>query len=167
MKWLWIALLVGAAALAAIAGVGALLPQEHVISRASHFPQRPQVLWDAIAGPPTWRPGIKTYQVLPPRNNHRTWKEIDARGTAITYEAIEEVPPVRLITRIADPAFPYGGIWVHEITIQPGGCILQITEKAEIYNPIYRFLARFVFGYSSTIDDYLRALHAKFKEQPD
>ena len=152
--------------MAAIAGVGALLPQEHTISRTSQFEQRPLVLWATIAGPPTWRPSIKNYQPLPPRNNHRTWKEIDARGNAVTYEAIEEVPPVRLITRIADPALPYGGIWVHEITIQPGGCILQITEKAEIYNPIYRFLARFVFGYSSTIDDYFEALHAKFKEQP-
>lgn len=167
MKWLWIAVLVAAALAATIGGIGAILPQEHTVSRSSYFQQRPQALWDTVAGPPAWRPDVKSYQALPSHDGHRTWKEIDAHGNAVTYEAIEELPPVRLITRITDPSLPYGGIWVYEITIQPGGCMLQITERGEIYNPIYRFLARFVFGYTSSIDDYFQALHVKFGEQPN
>src|SRR5579883_425507 len=167
MKWLLIAFLVGAGLIGAMAGIGALLPQDHTVTRTSLFRQRPQVLWDAIAGPPTWRPDVKSYQTLPSRDGHRTWKEIDSHGNAVTYEAIEELPPVRLITRIADPNLPYGGLWVHEITVMPGGCLLQITEKGEIYNPIYRFVSRFLIGYSSTIDNFLKSLHAKFSEPPN
>jgi len=93
------------------------------------------------------------------------WREIDAHGNSVTYEAIEETPPFRLITRIADPHLPYGGMWVHEISPEPGGSMLQITENGEIYNPIYRFMSRFVFGYTATIDAAVQALHAKL-DQP-
>ena len=41
---------------------------------------------------------------------------------------------------------------------------VTLTEAGEIYNPIFRFMARFVFGYSGTIEAYLKALHAKFGE---
>ena len=165
MKWLWVGLLTVAAIFGIIAGIGVLLPQNHSATRSSHFHQPPQAVWDVITGPPTWRPGIKSFENLPPRNGHRTWKEIDAHGNSVTYEAIEETPPFRLITRIADPHLPYGGMWVHEISPEPGGSMLQITENGEIYNPIYRFMSRFVFGYAATIDAAVQALHAKL-DQP-
>jgi hypothetical protein len=38
---------------------------------------------------------------------------------------------------------------------------LRITEHGEIYNPIFRALARFVFGYESTMIAYLDALKKK------
>lgn len=167
MKWVLSVAAVVAALLGIVAGVGALLPQSHTVSRTSHFHQKPEVIWDVIAGPPTWRPGIKRFENLPLRDGNRTWKEIDNRGNGITYEAIEETPPFRLVTRIADPDLPYGGFWIHEITLEQGGCMLQITEDGEIYNPIYRFMSRFVFGYTATIDQYLQALRAKLGEKGD
>jgi hypothetical protein len=165
VKWLWVALLATAAILGVITGIGVLLPQSHSVTRSSHFHQPPQAVWDVITGPPTWRPGIRSFENLPPRNGHRTWKEIDAHDTAVTYEAIEETPPFRLITRIADPNLPYGGLWIHEISLEPGGCVLQITEDGEIYNPVYRFMSRFVFGYTATIDAAIQALHARLDQR--
>ena len=164
MKWLWIGLLAVAAIFGIIAGIGVLLPQNHSATRSAHFHQPPQAVWDVITGPPTWRPNVKRFENLPPHNGHRMWKEIDARGNAVTYEAIEETPPFRLITQIADPSLPYGGMWIHEISLEPGGSMLQITENGEIYNPIFRFMSRFVFGYTGTIDASIQALHARFGE---
>jgi len=165
VKWLWVALLATAAILGVITGIGVLLPQSHSVTRSSHFAQPPQAVWDVITGPPTWRPGIRSFENLPPRNGHRTWKEIDAHDTAVTYEAIEETPLFRLITRIADPNLPYGGLWIHEISLEPGGCVLQITEDGEIYNPIFRFMSRFVFGYTATIDAAIQSLHARLDQR--
>ena len=162
MKWLWTALLTVAAIVAFVGGTGLLLPQNHAVTRSSHFDQPPQAVWNVLVGPPTWRPDVKQFENLPPKNGHRVWKEIDAHGTAVIYEAIEETPPFQLITRIADPGLPYGGLWIHDITPEPGGCRLQITENGEMYNPFYRFMLRFVFGYTATIDGYFKALHAKF-----
>jgi hypothetical protein len=164
MKWLRITLGSLAGLVAIVTCVGALLPENHTATRSSRFAERPQQLWDVIAGPPTWRPEIKSFQKLPPHNGHRTWKETDSHGNSITYEALEEIPPVRLITRIADPHLPYGGMWVHDISIDHGSCVLQITENGQVHNWIFRFMSRFVFGYTATIDAFLKALHAKFGE---
>ncbi len=41
---------------------------------------------------------------------------------------------------------------------------LTITERGEIYNPIFRVFARFVFGYTATMETYLKQLGTKFDE---
>jgi hypothetical protein len=167
MKWVLIVLAVVAALVAVVAVIGMMLPKGHVESRSSKFRQPPQAVWDAIAGPPTWRSELRSFEELAPRDGHYRWKETDQRGEVITYEREETVPPTRLVTRIAEPNLPYGGRWIHEITATPDGCVLKITEDGEIYNPIFRFMARFVFGYSGAIETYLKSLHAKFGEAGD
>ena len=53
--------------------------------------------------------------------------------------------------------------WTFEIApVSGGGAELRITEDGEIYNVIFRFMARFVFGYTASIERYLRDLGAKF-----
>ena len=162
----WIAIVVGTLAglVGVVAGIGAMLPKAHTASRYARFLKPPQAIWDVITGPPDWRTDLRSFEMLPPREGRRAWKEIDRHGNAITYEAVEETPPSRLITRIADPNLPYGGRWVHEITPEPDGCLLRITEDGEIYNPIFRIMARFVFGYTGSIEAYLNALQAKLGE---
>ena len=34
----------------------------------------------------------------------------------------------------------------------------MITENGEVYNPLFRFMSRFVFGHTATIDKYLEDL---------
>jgi polyketide cyclase/dehydrase/lipid transport protein len=165
MKWVLIALAVVVAAAAAVAIIGAMLPKGHTASGSSRFRQPPQAVWDAITGPPTWRPELARSEELPAHDGHRAWKEIDKHGSAITYEALEETAPTRLVTRIADPTLPYGGRWILEITPEAGGCRLTITEDGEVYNPIFRFMSRFVIGHTATINAYLKALRAKFGEE--
>ena len=36
-----------------------------------------------------------------------------------------------------------------------------ITEDGEVYHPLYRFMSRFVFGHTTTIDRYLTDLGRK------
>jgi len=60
---------------------------------------------------------------------------------------------------------PFGGGWTFEIASLPGGgAELRVTEDGEIYNAIFRFLARFLFGYTGSIETCLRDLGAKFGE---
>jgi len=164
MKWVLIVMGALVVLVALVAVIGLLLPKNHLASRSSHFRQPPQAIWDAITGPPDWRPDIRSFEKLAPRDGHRAWKEIDKHGQAIAYESVEENPPHHLVTRIADPKLPFGGTWTHEIVPESNGCQLTITEAGEIYNPIFRFMSRFVLGYSGSIETYLKALHAKFGE---
>ena len=164
MRWALIIAAIVVVAIGAVILIGAMLPKGHVASRSSRFRQQPQAIWAVITGPSDWRPDIRRLEKLEPRHGRRTWKEVDKHGQAITYESVEETPPHRLVTRIADPRLPFGGTWTQEIAPDPNGCIVTITENGEIYNPIFRFVSRFVLGYTGSIDTYLKALHAKFGE---
>ncbi len=43
----------------------------------------------------------------------------------------------------------------------PNGTTLTITEDGEVYNPIFRFMSRFVFGHEATMATYLSAAQKK------
>jgi hypothetical protein len=45
------------------------------------------------------------------------------------------------------------------------GAALRVTEDGEVYNVIFRFMSRFVFGQTGTIERYLKDLGKKFGEQ--
>lgn len=161
MKWLLIVVLAIAGVLILIVIIGALLPQKHSVSRSISLHQSADVVWGLISGPPTWRADVTSYRELPPRDGHRMWRETDNHGQTITFEAVESVPPRRLVTRIADAKLPFGGTWVYEIVPAGDSCTLTITENGEVYNPLFRFVSRFIVGQTATLDRYLDALKAK------
>ena len=72
-------------------------------------------------------------------------------------------PPHRLVSQIVDNK-SFGGTWTYEITSTASGCEFTITERGEIYNPIFRVFARFAFGYTATMETYLKQLGTKFGE---
>jgi uncharacterized protein YndB with AHSA1/START domain len=164
MKWALFAVLAVVGIVLAVVLIGMLLPKNHTVSRSRRFNQPPEQVWAVITGPPTWRSDVRSFEELPIRDGHRLWKETGRDGQTIPYEAIESAPPSRLVTRIADPALPFGGTWTCEIAPQAGGSLLTITENGEVYNPIFRFMSRFVFGHATTLEVYLKALSAKFGE---
>jgi hypothetical protein len=142
-----------------------MLPKKHAVSRRARFRQPPTVIWEVIAGPPTWRADVRSFEELPERDGHKVWREVDKHGQKITFERVESNPPVSMVTRIADPQLPFGGSWSHQISPVDGGSLLTITEAGEVYNPIFRFISRFVIGHSASIEKYLTALGNKVGEQ--
>jgi hypothetical protein len=163
MKWLLIAALSLAGLLILIVVIGVLLPQKHRVTRTVSLHQSAEKVWATISGPPTWRPDVSNYQELPPKDGRRMWSETDKHGQTITFETMESVPPRRLVTHIADARLPFGGTWTYEIAPSDNACTLTITEDGEVYNPIFRFVSRFIMGHTATMDAYLQALSAKMQ----
>jgi hypothetical protein len=165
MKWV---LLIGGGVVllvAVMAAVGAMLPRDHHTTRKARFHAAPEVLYAVLAGPPDWRTGVRSYGELPEQDGRKRWWEEDTHHHKITYEMVEAKPPTRLMTRIAETGLPFGGGWTFEIApLAGGGAELRVTEDGEIYNAIFRFMARFLFGYTGSIETYLRDLGAKFGE---
>jgi len=120
-------------------------------------------VWSLISGPPAWRPDVRSYEELPAHDGHRMWRETDKHGQIITYEAIESEPPRHMVAQIADPTLPFGGTWTYDITPAGQSCSLTITEDGEVYNPIFRFVSRFIIGQTATLDAYVKALNEKLK----
>lgn len=158
----WIAILLGVLILAvlAMATIGSTLPKQHRATRMMHINAPPAEVWRIITDVnsfPAWR-DVQSVEVLAPRNGHRVWREVDRHSQAITFVAEEEIAPRRLVTRIADRNLPFGGAWTWEIAPADGGSDVTITENGEIYNPIFRFVARYILGYNATMDAYLKSL---------
>ena len=167
MKWVLLVIVVVVALVAIVALIGALLPKNHVASRTARFRQSPEALWQAItdyAGSTSWRTDLKSVERLPDRDDHQVWREIDKHGQEMPLETVASSPPRRLVRRIADPRLPFGGTWTYEIIPTDRGSSLTITENGEVYNPIFRFVSRFIIGHTATIEGYLRALGKKFRE---
>jgi hypothetical protein len=82
----------------------------------------------------------------------------------VTYRVVESAPPRRLITRIADQHLPYGGTWTYDLTPDGSGTRLTITENGEVYNPIFRFVSRFIVGHTSMMETVLRDLGTRHGE---
>ena len=158
----WIAIIVGAVVVVGIvlASIGWRLSKAHRVSIAGTFPVAADVIWATITnmdGFPSWRAGVTRVERLPDRSGLPVWVE-DGRAGRLTL-AIERMDaPLLLVTRIADPNLPFGGTWTYELTRTPEGCRLTITEDGEIYNPLFRFMARYIFGYQSTIAGYMASL---------
>jgi len=143
-----------------VVAVGYMLPQGHHVWRERTFAAPPDRIFALISSPaefPTWRSGVRQVEVLPAEAGKERFREVSGDGT-ILYEVEERVPGQRLVLRIADPKLPFGGRWTYELTPAASGTSLRITEDGEVYNPLFRFLSRFVFGHHGTIDRYLADL---------
>ena len=166
MRWVLIVIAVVVAIIAIVVIGGMMLPQSHVATRSARLSAPPDSVWATItdvAAFPSWRPGVTATELLPERNGHVVWRETSGSDN-ITFELVESDPPRRMVSRI-DSGLPFGGDWVYELSPADQGTRLTITERGEVYNPVFRFLSRFVFGHTKTMDDYLRALGKKYGDE--
>ncbi len=165
--------LVFLAAVLALIGLSVLagkrLPQSHhAVCRAS-YRTAAQDIWETITdfeAMPSWRADLQRVERADERNGHPVWVEVSRQGR-MPLEVEKLDPPRRMVTRIAEPKLPFGGTWTFELSEVSEGVTLTITEDGEIYNPIFRFMARYVFGYHGTLKRYLTALGARLGETID
>lgn len=165
MKYVLFAVLAVAAIVLLMTLIGMTLPAGHTASRKARFRQTPQALFSVISGSGEWRSSLQQVEALPSVDGRERWKEIDRRGSGITYELVESTPPLRRVTRIADDALPYAGTWTIELAPAPGGATISVTERGEVKNPIFRFISKFFTGHYQSIDLYLGDLGTRFDEQ--
>lgn len=157
------------AALASLAGavwlIGMVIPPEHVASRSARFAAAPDTLWAVLgdlSGYARWAPDVKDVTRLADQNGRPVYALEGKWPMPLAIEVSE--PPRRMVTRIADSELPFGGTWTWEIARDGRGSRVTVTERGEIKLPPLRAAARFVFGYSATLDAYLLALGRRFQE---
>lgn len=170
MFWLLVPIGVLIAAVLITTVVGSFLPEEHVAMRTLTLRQPPQSVWQVItdfARQPQWHSEMKSAERLPDNNGHEVWQEEFPRGTKIPLETMEVQAPNRLVRRIASDNLGFGGTWEYIITpTTEGGCQLTVTEHGTVGNPFFRFMSKFVFGHTTTMEKYLTSLAGKFGETP-
>ena len=161
MKWLLIVVAVLVVLVGTVALIGYSLPQNHTASRSAQLSPAPDSVWSIITnveGYPSWRTEVKSVERI--EGPSLSWREVSG-GDRITYETTAVEKPAHFVTHIADKGLPFGGSWDYRIEPSGSGSKLTITENGEVYNPIFRFVSRFVMGHTATIDKYLTALVAR------
>ena len=167
MKWVLIPLVALAGFAAVIFVTGALLPVKHVATQSADFRKSPDAIWAAITDTAkfaAWRPNLKSAAPVDPADPRRGWTETWSHGEQVPIEILEWAPSQRLVTRLG-AGMAFGGTWTFELSPTATGTRLRITEHGEVYNPIFRFVSRFVIGHTASMRDYLKALGKSFGEE--
>jgi uncharacterized protein YndB with AHSA1/START domain len=152
--------------IAAVAGIGWTLPVAHTASRQATVRVAPADVYAVISDVeryPAWWSEISGVEMLPAASGRIRFREHMSTGPVIM-EVEEADAPSRFVTRIADPDQPFGGTWTFDLAPEGAGTRVTLTENGEVYNPIFRFMARFVFGHTGTIESCLRALERRLRQ---
>jgi ribosome-associated toxin RatA of RatAB toxin-antitoxin module len=163
MRWmLWIVAVIGIVALLVVV-IGYSLPKGHTVSRTAKAVLPPEAVYALLADVEhyrAWRPGVTQLERQPDRDGRPAWTEhTGGMKIPLYFERMER--PSLLVTRIADPALPFGGTWTYRIAASGTGSEVAITEDGEVSNPIFRFMSRFVFGHSATLDGFVKDFEAR------
>jgi hypothetical protein len=166
MTWKWViaAAAIPFAAAAIAAGVGALLPRDHVARAARTMPAQPDrvaALVREVESYPRWRRALDRIEGVERAGGQTRFTE---RGgsDAIAFALVEEAPGRRFRSAITDPGLPFGGYWLIVIDPAGEGTRIAIEEHGFVTNPIFRFVSTLILGHERTmrlyLDDMERAL---------
>jgi uncharacterized protein YndB with AHSA1/START domain len=158
------------AVLAVVVLVGSYLPVKHEVTREATYRATPAQLFALIRNVndyPSWQRSVSKIELLPDVDGKQRMRETNS-GQAITYELLDIVPNQRMVSRVVDDKLPFGGSWTYELSSGQSAntTTLRITENGEVYNPVFRFVSRFVMGHSATIDKYLEAVATRYPRLP-
>ena len=155
-------LLVGIMAL-----IGSQLPKTHVASRSILLRKPPADVYAIVrdfGSAPKWRSDLKQVDVETSQGGPVYFREVGKNDT-INYELIEDVPAQRMVTKIRDTNLGFGGQWTYTFAPENGGTRVTIREDGEVSNVLFRFMSRYIFGHTATIDAYLGSLAKHFGEE--
>jgi uncharacterized membrane protein len=168
MRTILIVVLTGVGLLGLLLGVvaiiGSRLPSAHVASRSILLHKSSDEVYQVIrdvGNTPAWRTDLKSVELLGSPNGKLNYREHGKQGD-VTYELAEDVPGQRLVTRIVDENLGYSGSWTIVLTKEGSATRVTITENGEVSNVLFRFMSRYVFGHTATMDGYLAALAKRF-----
>lgn len=147
-------------------GIGWLLPVGHQASRTAVIAAAPAAVFARLRDVeryPEWRKDVSHVDVLEVSNGLPRFRETGEFGPII-FRMEQADAPTFMRTRIDDPDQPFGGTWTYVLVPDVGGTRLTITEDGEVYNPLFRFLSRFVFSQTETIETYLGHLEQAVRQ---
>ena len=150
-----------------LAVVGALLPVGHTARVRLELGTPPATVYGAIADVaeyPAWRSGLDSLTVVSTTPRLR-WRESSTTGT-MEFEQVAAQPPRRVQARILGAKEQgFGGSWTWDLAARPGGgTILTVTERGEVYNPLFRLLSRYFISPYASLERYARDLASRLGE---
>jgi hypothetical protein len=146
--------------------IGSRLPKSHVAERSIVLRRSPLEVYKLVRdfeNAPKWRNDVKKVEVEVRAGGPVHFREDGANGV-VNYELVRDVPGEMMVTRILDTDLGYAGQWTYTFANENNGTRVTIREDGEVSNVLFRFMSRYVFGHTATMDSYLKSLAAHFGE---
>jgi uncharacterized protein YndB with AHSA1/START domain len=150
-------------------GAGYFLPAKHTASRSVELKATPETVFNTVAdikNALSWRTSLQEIKMLPASDGMESWTEVQKGGDTISFRMKSKTPPSRIEIEVINDS-NFGGVWVG--TFEPtasGGTRVTFTENGEIYNPLFRTMAKLFFDMGATLEQYLGELSRKLGENP-
>jgi uncharacterized protein YndB with AHSA1/START domain len=167
--WIVISVMIGTAVLIGLGmyAVGAKLPVGHVASVVKTVNAPTSKVWAAltdIEAMPVWRKELKSIQRTEGKDGLPRWVEKSSFGD-IPLQVEEMAENEKLVARIDDKSLEFGGKWTWSLKPSGNQTEVTITEDGEVYSPMFRFMSKYVFGHSKTLQTYADQLAAHFQTE--
>jgi hypothetical protein len=91
------------------------------------------------------------------------WVELNNRGDSLPLKIITRDAGLRLVTQIEGQNLPFGGGWEFRLKNNGDSTSVTITENGEVYNPLFRFVSKFIMGHNATLKKYAGFLEQSFR----
>jgi hypothetical protein len=162
MKWLLIVAGILVCAILLVLLIGYFLPVKHTVSLTLTVNGGPEKVWQRLIdfkAYPNWRKDVKSVETV----SDTQWVEIDQHDHRLPFSMMVTERLRTLTTRIDGHGLPFGGAWVYTLEDQGAGTTITITENGEVYNPVFRFVSKFIMGHTTTLKRYSAYLESSFK----
>lgn len=147
---------------------GMFITKRHVAASTIMLSQPADSVWLVVrdlGGYPAWWRDIKRSERDPDAGDGEVWIQTDGQGQELPLRVVQAIQPSLLVTEIAGGELPFSGRWTFEIERTGMGSRVTLTEEGEVFNPVFRFMARMFLGYHGSIDRCLEGLGRRFGEQ--
>lgn len=161
MKWILIIIGIIICLILIIYLIGLLLPVKHTAIISEVIPANTKQVWDKLTQIekfPSWRKSLNKVEII----NNSEWIEISKRNRIpmkITGQTLDN----KLVYAINSKDLAFGGEWIYMLQPKGDSTVLMITENGEVYNPIFRFISKFIIGHSATMRNYMSDLRKSFQ----
>lgn len=162
--WLMTLAIISAFALAGVWGAGSVLPVEQPVIRGIFVKAPVEQVWETLTNyeeSPRWSSAVAARR-LPPRDGKEVWALENGDGSEMVMLVELEDSPILHQVRLLEGTRFFEATWLFQLTVQPQGTFVKLTQTSRITNPIMRFLADRMDLLDQGMSQYLQMLGQKF-----
>jgi uncharacterized membrane protein len=162
MKWPFIIAGVIICIVLIVVIIGYVLPVKHRSTVQVIVQATPEKVWQRLVtfqDYPKWRKDLKSVEV----KSDIEWIETNNSNDKLPFKIVANEPSKRFVTQINSTDLPYGGNWEFDLVPQKNNTLVTIIENGEVYNPIFRFVSKYIIGHTASQKKYADYLEQSFK----
>ena len=144
---------------------GLLLPEHHTVSVSQTFQSPPKLVYDVltdIRSYPSWRSDLIKVELSGGDGGPQEWIEYYTDNDPLAFR-INKPDSSLIHTEIVGNDLTFGGHWFFYLEKYETGSKLTITEKGEVYNPLFRFISTYFMGHDTAIRQFLADLEKELE----